>query len=106
MRVVPGGAHNKSLSGQSSSSFSHCLVRLSATPWTATCQASLSFTISWSLFKLRSTEFMYNAPSGPSQPRNWLHLPIGPKKKTEACRDEGTDHKAQGEEERLERGRV
>ena len=29
-------------------------VRLSATPWTAACQASLSFTISQSLFKLRS----------------------------------------------------
>ena len=28
----------------------------SVTPWTATCQASLSFTISWSLFKLMSIE--------------------------------------------------
>ena len=27
-------------------------VRLSATPWTAACQASLYFTISWSLLKL------------------------------------------------------
>ena len=27
-----------------------------ATPWTATCQAYLSFTISWSLFKLMSIE--------------------------------------------------
>ena len=27
-----------------------------ATPWTAVCQASLSFTISWSLFKLMSIE--------------------------------------------------
>ena len=27
-----------------------------ATPWTAACQASLSFTVSWSLFKLMSTE--------------------------------------------------
>ena len=52
-----------------------------------------------------STEFMYNALSGPSQLRNWFHLPIWPNKKTEACRDEGIDHKAQGEE-RLERGRV
>ena len=50
-----------------------------------------------------STEFMYNALSGPSQLRNWFHLPIWPNKKTEACRDEGIDHKAQGEEERLER---
>ena len=29
-------------------------VRLSATPWTAACQASLSITISWSLLKLTS----------------------------------------------------
>ena len=29
-------------------------VRLFATPWTAPCQASLSFTISWSLPKLMS----------------------------------------------------
>ena len=29
-------------------------VQLFATPWTATCQASLSFTISWSVFKLIS----------------------------------------------------
>ena len=32
------------------------LVRLSATPWTATCQASLSITKSWSLLKLMSVE--------------------------------------------------
>ena len=31
-------------------------VRLFATPWTEACQASLSFTISWSLLKLMSTE--------------------------------------------------
>ena len=31
-------------------------VRLFATPWTATCQSSLPFTISWSLFKLMSIE--------------------------------------------------
>ena len=35
-------------------SLSH--VKLFATPWTATCQASLSCTISWSLLKLMSTE--------------------------------------------------
>ena len=35
-------------------SLSHLL--LFATPWTATCQASLSFTISWSLHKSLSTE--------------------------------------------------
>ena len=31
-------------------------VQLFETPWTATCQASLSFTISWSLLKLMSIE--------------------------------------------------
>ena len=31
-------------------------VRLFATPWTAACQASLSVTNSWSLFKLMSIE--------------------------------------------------
>ena len=31
-------------------------VQLSVTPWTAACQASLSFTISWSLLKLLSIE--------------------------------------------------
>ena len=31
-------------------------VRLSMTPWTAACHASLSFTISWSLLKLISIE--------------------------------------------------
>ena len=35
-------------------SLSH--VWLSASPWTAACQASLSFTNSWSLLKLMSTE--------------------------------------------------
>ena len=35
-------------------SFSH--VQRFATPWTAACQASLSFTISWSLCKLMFTE--------------------------------------------------
>ena len=33
-------------------------VRLLATPWTAAHQASLSFTISWSLLKLMSVESM------------------------------------------------
>ena len=31
-------------------------VRLFASPWTAECQASLSFTVSWSLLKLMSIE--------------------------------------------------
>ena len=35
-------------------SLSH--VQLFTTPWTAACQASLSFTISWSLLKLMSIE--------------------------------------------------
>ena len=33
-------------------------VQLFATPWTVAHQASLSFTISWSLFKLMSTELV------------------------------------------------
>ena len=33
-------------------------VQLFAAPWTATCQASLPFTISWSLLKLLSIESM------------------------------------------------
>ena len=33
-------------------------VQLFATPWTAASQASLSFTISWSLFKLMSIELV------------------------------------------------
>ena len=33
-------------------------VRLFVTPWTAARQASLSFTISWSLLRLRSIELM------------------------------------------------
>ena len=37
-------------------SLSH--VHLFGTPWTAACQASLSFTISWSLLKLMSFELM------------------------------------------------
>ena len=31
-------------------------VQLFVTPWTATCQASLSFTISWNLLRFMSTE--------------------------------------------------
>ena len=34
------------------------LCQLFAVPWTETCQASLSFTISWSLLKLMSIESM------------------------------------------------
>ena len=38
--------------------FSRSVVSDSATPWTAACQASLSFTISWSLLKLMSIELV------------------------------------------------
>ena len=51
-------------------SLSHDL--LFATPWTAACQASLSITNSWSLFKLRSIElvmpFIHLILSSPSPP--------------------------------------
>ena len=62
-------------------------VQLFATPWTATCQASLSFTISWSLLKLMSIESMISfnylilchtllllcsIPASESFPKNWL----------------------------------
>ena len=33
-------------------------VRLFVTPWTAACQASLAFTVSWSLLKLTSIELV------------------------------------------------
>ena len=33
-------------------------VQLFAIPWTEACQTSLSYTISWSLFKLMSIEFV------------------------------------------------
>ena len=38
--------------------FSHSVVSYSVTPWAAVCQASLSFTIFWSLLKLMSIESM------------------------------------------------
>ena len=38
--------------------FSHSVVPDSATPWTAALQASLPFTISWSLLKLMSAELV------------------------------------------------
>ena len=34
--------------------FSHSVMSDSVSPWTAACQPSLSFTISWSLLQLRS----------------------------------------------------
>ena len=38
--------------------FSHCLVRLFATPWTAAHRASLSITRSWSSLKFMSIELV------------------------------------------------
>ena len=35
-----------------------CYVQLFVTPWTTVCQASLSFTISWSLLKLMSIKLV------------------------------------------------
>ena len=45
-------------------------VWLFVTPWTAACQASLSFTIPWSLLKLMSIESVMPSPSllSPSSP--------------------------------------
>ena len=44
-------------------------VRFFDIPWTATCQASLSFTISWSLLKLIVIEsVIYIQPSYPLSP--------------------------------------
>ena len=50
--------------------FSCSVMPDSATPLTAACQASLSFTISWSLLKLMSIESM--------MPSNHLKLPSPP----------------------------
>ena len=47
------GAKNQ-ISHPSSLQFSHSVLSDSATPWTVACQASLSITNSWSLFKLMS----------------------------------------------------
>ena len=41
--------------------FSHSVVSNSATPWTATCQASQSFTISQSLLKLMCVELVMSS---------------------------------------------
>ena len=45
-------------------------VRLFSTPWTAACQASLSFTVSWSLLKLMPIESVILSiqPSHPLSP--------------------------------------
>ena len=49
-------------------------IRLFATPWTAACQASLPFTIFWSLFKLMSIESVM--PSNNFIPCHSLLLPL------------------------------
>ena len=41
-------------------------AQIFATPWAATRQASLSFTISWSLLKLMSIELALLSPSPPA----------------------------------------
>ena len=38
--------------------FSRSVMSNSATPWTAACQAYVSFTVSWGLFKLMSIELV------------------------------------------------
>ena len=48
----PGGRNGNPL--QYSVQFSLSVMSNSASPWTAACQASLSFTLSWSLLKLMS----------------------------------------------------
>ena len=47
---------------QGSVQFSHSVISDSVTPWTAACQASLSFTASQSLLKLMSIEFQPSCP--------------------------------------------
>ena len=46
-------------------------VRLSATPWTAAHQASLSITNSWNLLKLMSMELVMPTPHLGTQQRDW-----------------------------------
>ena len=38
--------------------FTHLVMSASATPWTAACQASLSFTIFWGLLKVMCIELV------------------------------------------------
>ena len=64
-------------------------VRLPATPWIAALQASLSFTISWSLPKFMSTESvmlsnrlilccpLQSFPASGSFPMSWLFTSVG-----------------------------
>ena len=54
------------------------LCPLLSTPWTAACQASLSISNSWSLFKLVSIESVMSSPSSPEatwRNRNQTGLP-------------------------------
>ena len=57
-------------------SLSH--VRLFATPWTAAHQASLSFTISWSLLKPMSIEWMMPSITGLRENSKTDQDPAGP----------------------------
>ena len=73
--------------------FSRSVVSDSATPWTAAHQASLSFTVSWSLFKLTSIEMvmpsnhlilchsfsscLQSFPASGSFPMSQLFTPVG-----------------------------
>ena len=50
--------YREQIYGQFSSVQSLSHVRLFVTPWTAACQVSLSFTISWSFFKFMSIELV------------------------------------------------
>ena len=51
-------------------------VQLSVTPWIATHQASLSFTISQSLSKLKSIEFKFIELNGLESFNDWMDHPI------------------------------
>ena len=45
-----------------------CPIGLFVTPWTAACQGSLSFTISWILLELMSIESVMHPTSHPLSP--------------------------------------
>ena len=49
-------------------------VRLLVTPWIAACQASLSFSISWSLLKLMSIETVMLCNRLIQEPTHWKSL--------------------------------
>ena len=55
-------------------SLSH--VQLFVTPWTTACQAPLSFTISWNLLKLISTESVMPQTNKCARRENVFHIVI------------------------------